>query len=162
VSVPGVPDAGVPGEYRVPGGLLEKLMAAVRPEFRADVLAFDAGDPVFGSPACMAGGCARPASSQGLCLGHEGRWRREGRPPLEEFAATTPAEFTRSSLLHCRAPGCGYGVAAMNLCNRHARHWIKAGRPAIDSWVDALPPALAVAGRGVECPAARLPGLGAA
>jgi len=50
VSVPGGPDTAESGEYRVPAGLLEKLMAVVRPEFRADVLAFDAADPVFGSP----------------------------------------------------------------------------------------------------------------
>ena len=148
MSVPAGPDAG---EYRVPGGLLEKLMAVVRPEFRADVLAFDAADPVFGSPACMVGGCGRPSSSRGLCVGHEGRWRSCGRPPLEEFAATTAAEFAQSALLHCRVPGCGYGVAAMNLCNRHARHWIKAGRPGIDGWLGALPPGLAAAGRGREC-----------
>src|SRR6266704_1554581 len=126
-------------------------MAVVRPEFRADVLAFDAADPVFGSPACVVGGCGRPASSRGLCVGHEGRWRSCGRPPLEEFAATTAAEFAQSALLHCRVPGCGYGVAAMSLCNRHARHWIKAGRPGIDGWLDALPPGLAAAGRGREC-----------
>ena len=62
MSVPAGPDAG---EYRVPGGLLEKLMAVVRPEFRADVLAFDAADPVFGSPACMVGGCAPPVQQPG-------------------------------------------------------------------------------------------------
>ena len=126
MSVPGGPDTAESGEYRVPGGLLEKLMAVVRPEFRAEVLAFDVANPVFGSPACMVGGCGRPASSRGLCVGHEGRWRSCGRPRLEEFAATTAAEFAQSALLHCRVPGCGYGVAAMNLCNRHARHWIKA------------------------------------
>ena len=154
MSVPVGPDAG---EYRVPGGLLEKLMAVVRPEFRADVLAFDAADPVFGSPACMVGGCGRPSSSRGLCVGHEGRWRSCGRPPLEEFAATTAAGFAQSALLHCRVPGCGYGVAAMNLCNRHARHWIKAGRPGIDGWLGALPPGLAAAGRGRECAVPRCP-----
>ena len=62
MSVPVGPDAG---ECRVPGGLLEKLMAVVRPEFRADVLAFDAADPVFGGPACMVGGCGRPSGSRG-------------------------------------------------------------------------------------------------
>jgi integrase len=151
VSGPGGPGAAESGEYRVLGGLLEKLMAAVRPEFRADVLAFDAADPVSGSPACMVGGCRRPARSRGLCIGHEGRWRSSGRPPLEEFAAATAAEFARSGLLHCRVPGCGYGVAAMSLCNRHARHWIKAGRPGIDGWLGALPPGLAAAAGGREC-----------
>jgi integrase len=144
-------DAAQPGEYQVPGGLLGKLMAAVRLEFRADVLAFDAADPVFGSPACMVDGCGRPAHSQGLCLGHEGRWRSRGRPPLQEFAATTAAQFAHSTLLQCRVPGCGYGVAAMSLCNRHARHWIKAGRPEIDGWLDALPADPATAGQGREC-----------
>ena len=62
MSVPVGPDGG---EYRFPGGLLEKLTAVVRPEFRADVLTFGASDPVFGSPACMVGGCGRPASSRG-------------------------------------------------------------------------------------------------
>ena len=34
-----------------PAGLLEKLLAAVRPEFRADELAFGLDDPVFGGAA---------------------------------------------------------------------------------------------------------------
>jgi integrase len=151
VSVPMEADAAQPGKNWVPGALLEKLMAAVHLEFRADVLAFGAADPVFGSPACMVGGCGRPAHSRGLCLGHEGRWRSRGRPPLQEFAATTAAQFAQSTLLLCRVPGCGYRVAAMSLCNRHARHWIKAGRPEIDGWLDALPAGLAGAGRSREC-----------
>ena len=59
---------GGPGrEPGRPAGLLEKLLAAVRPEFRPDVLAFGPGDPVSvdrparspdaGAPA-VSGGCA--------------------------------------------------------------------------------------------------------
>ena len=46
------PDATGAGRHRVPAGLLEKLMATVRPEFRADDLVFDPRDPVSaGRPA---------------------------------------------------------------------------------------------------------------
>ncbi len=47
------------GQYRAPACLLEKLMAAVRPEFRAGVLTFDPRDPVFGGPPCAVPGCSR-------------------------------------------------------------------------------------------------------
>ena len=35
-------------------GLRARLIAAVRLEFRADVLVFDPRDPVFGGPPCQA------------------------------------------------------------------------------------------------------------
>jgi integrase len=73
-----------------PAGLLAKLIAVVRPEFRSDVLIFDPRDPVFGGPACAVGGCVRAARAQGLCPGHHQRWwRTEGRPDLARFIATT-------------------------------------------------------------------------
>jgi len=55
------PDAAGAGQYRDPAGLLEKLMAAVRPEFRADELAFDPADSVFGGAVCQVTGCPRTA-----------------------------------------------------------------------------------------------------
>jgi hypothetical protein len=72
-------------------GLLGKLMAAVRPEFRADELVFDPADPVFGGGVCRVDGCARTARGHGICQGHRNRWASEGRPDLEAFiAATSP------------------------------------------------------------------------
>ena len=56
---PAVPDRQARGHRGMPAGLLEKLMAAVRPEFRADDLVFDPRDPVFGGAACVVGGCSR-------------------------------------------------------------------------------------------------------
>lgn len=64
------------------GGVLEKLMTAVRPEFRRDDLVFDPRDPVLGGPACMASGCLRPARALGLCWGHHQRWVSAGKPDL--------------------------------------------------------------------------------
>ena len=69
-------------------GLLGTLMAAVRNEFRSEVLEFDADDPVFGGGRCRVAGCERHARGQGLCQGHRLRWVHAGRPDLDVFAAT--------------------------------------------------------------------------
>src|SRR5439155_3131085 len=68
-------------------GLLGKLMAAVRPEFRVDVLAPAADDPVLGWKVCAAAGCDRPAISANMCAAHRRRWRRLGRPDTAAFLA---------------------------------------------------------------------------
>ena len=80
------------GEYPAAcrAGVLEKLVATVRPEFRADVLVFDPRDPVFGGACCGVAGCVRTARAHGLCSAHHRRWwRKEGKPDLERFIATT-------------------------------------------------------------------------
>jgi hypothetical protein len=69
------------------GGLLESLMAAVRPEFRVDVLVPPADDPVLGWKVCGATNCDRPASSATMCAAHRRRWRRLGRPGAAAFLA---------------------------------------------------------------------------
>ena len=56
-------------------GLLEMLLAAVRPEFRVDVLIPDPDDPVLGYKLCEVEGCDRPVHERVLCTGHSGRWR---------------------------------------------------------------------------------------
>jgi integrase len=120
-------------------GLLAKLMAAVRPEFRRDVLHFDADDPVFGGPRCGVPDCVRPVRSRGLCLGHHARWRQFGQPDLEEFTATTSARFAREVLACCQASGCRYGVMGHGLCGRHLSGWRRAGRPDLPGWLATLP-----------------------
>jgi len=72
-----------------PVGALEKLFAAVRPEFRADLIDIDAADPVFGGPPCRVAGCPRPGRAHGLCKGHRDRWAAAGRPDVAQFAAAT-------------------------------------------------------------------------
>lgn len=86
-----------PGQHPASAGLLEKLLAAVRPEFRRDVLVFAADDPVFGGAACRVGMCGRVSfSSTGLCNAHYQRWSKQGRPGLEGFStATSPLTGAR-------------------------------------------------------------------
>ena len=50
--------------------LAERLDAAVRPEFRVDVLVPAVGDPILGTPACMVPGCVHSSRYGGLCLAH--------------------------------------------------------------------------------------------
>jgi len=52
------------------GRLLEKLMAAVRPEFRASIYLPGPGDPVLGAGPCTVPGCDLPGKEHGLCSAH--------------------------------------------------------------------------------------------
>jgi hypothetical protein len=105
VSRPGSPEAG---QHSASAGLLEKLVAAIRPEFRRDVLVFAADDPVFGGTACRVGMCGKVSfSSTGLCNAHHQRWAKQGRPDLEDFSAAT-SPLTGARFRGCDdAPGSG-------------------------------------------------------
>ena len=121
-----------PGAYP---GLRARLIAAVRVEFRADVLVFDPRDPVFGGPPCQAAGCERPARERGLCLAHQRRWLDAGQPDLAGFAATTGAHwYGHRPLASCEVPGCRYGRDSRGLCGRHVKRWRKAGQPDLVPW----------------------------
>ena len=125
---------------QVPGGaspgLLGKLMAAVRCEFRSDVLEFGPDDPVFGGAACRVAGCARTARGRGLCQGHLHRWADQGRPDMAEFAISTDPRWRRQRPnQRCRVPGCGYGSERGGMCGLHAQRWQRAGRPDLDAWL---------------------------
>jgi integrase len=134
----------VPGR----GGLLARLMAVVRPEFRADELVFDPADPVFGGALCRVGGCGRTARGHRLCQGHWHRWAGEGRPDLETFAAATDPRWRKHApLMGCDAPGCGRGVARQGLCNRHAPAWERAGRPPLATWLAGIPETMPLPGQ---------------
>lgn len=137
----------------VPDGasLLGKLMALVRPEFRAEVLVFDAEDPVFGGGACRVPDCRRHARSRGLCQGHHLRWTKQGRPDIGEFAAATDPRWARQRPnLGCKVPACGYGSARGGMCQLHAQRWERGGRPDLNAWL-ADPPAVKQPAAGATC-----------
>jgi integrase len=133
-----------PGEAAGPGrhGLLEKLVSAVRPEFRGEVIPVDPADPVFGGPPCQVNGCTRTARVRGICLGHYHRWKHEGCPlPVGDFIATADPDLRgHRALQPCDAPGCGYGRRGAGLCTIHHAAWLQAGKPALPAWLDELPP----------------------
>ena len=75
------------GQVAGRSGLLEQLMAIVRPEFRTDIYIPAPDDPVFVADQCAVGDCDRTAVSirRGLCNAHAIRFRKRGRPPMEDF-----------------------------------------------------------------------------
>lgn len=127
-------------EARVPG-LLEKLVAAVRPEFRSAVLVFDSADLVFGAAPCAVADCGYPGRTRGLCTAHNQRWMHAGRPELTEFIThVSPHRKGHAPFKSCRAPGCGFGVSRTGLCQRHDGAWRRAGQPDQDAWLARYPP----------------------
>ena len=153
MSDPGGRGAAGTGQRRASSGLLEKLMAAVRPEFRAGVLTFDPGDPVFGGDACRVPDCGRTARAIGMCYAHHQRWINAGRPDPGTFAASGEAAgpwFGHAPLTGCTVPGCGFGAARRGLCPRHMNRWLRAGKPDIAGWI-AGQPAVAPGARQAAC-----------
>ena len=121
-------------------GLLERLLAAIRPEFRAGEPVFDPGHPVLGAKPCLVTECVRPVHANELCHAHRQRWARVGRPEVRAWAAVAGPLRKDAPLTSCRAPGCRYGVARRKgLCARHAAAWLRAGMPDLRGWLDRLP-----------------------
>ncbi len=126
----------VDGCAGIRAGLLEKLMAVVRPEFRVEVYVPAPGDPVFRATKCAVVDCDRAARQQGLCNGHLIRWRHRGRPALAEFLADPgPAVRGSNELASCAVDGCRYGVTGRRLCSKHHDRWTRVGRPDLAGWV---------------------------
>jgi integrase len=131
-------EAREPGAYP---GLLAALMAAVRPEFRSEVLGFDPRDPVFGGPPCLVGGCERPARHRDLCQWHYNQWLARRPPDFEAFVAAADPEWRPKSMpVACRVPRCEYAGRALGLCEGHYKRYLRAGRPDIGAWIEAGPP----------------------
>jgi integrase len=123
----------------VPAGLKAKLVAAVRPEFRAVVLTFDADDPVFGGPVCRVASCGRLVLAMGLCGAHHGRWKAAHRPDLDDFTASTSPRWRGQQYQSCQVPACQYASSAHGLCQNHYRGWTRAGRTPLTVWVGTQP-----------------------
>jgi len=117
-------------------GLLAKLMAAVRPEFRVDVLIPGSDDVVLGMGVCKVAGCPRALHAAGMCVGHFNRWKRQGRPELERFVATTnPQLVGRTTPRTCEVSGCRQGRHGKGLCPQHEAAWRRAGQPELQAWL---------------------------
>ena len=119
-------------------GLLEQLMAIVRPEFRTDIYIPAPDDPVFVADECAVEDCDRTAVSirRGLCNAHAIRFRKRGRPPMEDFlAAPGPPVRGRRPWLPASWMAADTARGARNgLCSRHRDRWDRAGKPGLATW----------------------------
>ena len=133
-AVPPLPSTAAPG-------LLRKLVAAVRPEFRMDILVPERGALVFDTAPCKVAGCVRQPRTRGLCKGHYNAWQQDGRPDIDVFvSAASPEGLGRKELTVCAVQGCRYGGARRGLCVRHQGFWERSGNPDRDAWLAALAP----------------------
>jgi integrase len=122
-------------------GLLGKLMATVRPEFRVDILVPERGGLMFEAAPCRVVGCVRQPRTRGLCKGHYNAWVQEDRPDLDVFVTTvSPEGFGRKELTACAVPGCRYGGTRRGICVRHQGFWERAGKPDRTRWLAGLAP----------------------
>jgi hypothetical protein len=115
-------------------GLLGKLLAGVRPEFRVEVYLAHPDDPVMGR-LCRVSDCDRSWTEGGLCSSHGRRWRARGRPAMAVFLADPgPTLNGRRDLTPCSVSGCRYGSSGSGLCMRHRSAWTRDGRPDPVGW----------------------------
>ena len=129
-----------PGPAPGGGGLLARLMAVVRPEFRVDILVPGPGALIFNAEPCQVAGCLRMPWTRKLCRGHYYRWKQDGRPDMEVFAASAcPDLLGRKELTGCVVTGCRFGGARRGLCVRHHGFWERAGKPDRPAWLASLP-----------------------
>ena len=136
---------GRAGRREAPGpvprpGLLAALLAAVRPEFRGEVIPVDPADPVFGGPPCQVDGCTRAARLRGICTGHYQRWATKAacRSGTSSRRRTRPCTGTG----RCRpatSPDAVTAASGQGLCGAHHSAWTRAGRPALPAWLGTLP-----------------------
>ena len=121
-------------------GLLARLMAVVRPEFRVDILVPEPGALIFNAGPCWVAGCLRMPWTRKLCRGHYYRWKQDGCPDMEVFAASTCPDLPgRKELTGCVVAGCRFGGARRGLCIRHHGFWERAGKPDRPAWLASLP-----------------------
>ncbi|MEV8632644.1 tyrosine-type recombinase/integrase [Streptosporangium sp. NPDC051023] len=119
-------------------GLLERLVAVVRPEFRAEVFHPPKNSPVFFQGICRIPSCPTAISfaAKELCQGHYQRWKASPGSDLEAFVAEEDvATLARMTILSCAIRGCQRARKAHTLCHRHVLAWAAAGRPDVETWV---------------------------
>ncbi len=121
-------------------GLPARLMAVVRPEFRVDILVPEPGALIFNAEPCRVAECLRMPWTRKLCRGHYYRWKQDGCPDMDVFAASAcPDLLGRKELTECVVAGCRFGGARRGLCVRHHGFWERAGKPDRPAWLASLP-----------------------
>lgn len=131
--------SSAPADGRAPG-LLEKLVAVLRPEFRGEEVLFEPDDPVFGSPLCSVPGCARGSRSRGLCIAHHTRWIYAGQPDLAEFTAAAKLVRQLDPVPACAVEACNFAADINGLCHSHEAAWERLGCPQLPGALALLAP----------------------
>lgn len=110
--------------------LLDKLLAAIEPEFATAVgwtldgglLVFPQAHPLLGWNQCVIPDCKKSrTSADGVCASCHARWTRLGRPDRAEFLATPKGLERMVGVQPCAVLGCGrpWKTKRTQLCLAH-------------------------------------------
>lgn len=115
-----------------------QLASLLRPQFASTVILVDPSDPVTGGPICVAANCDRVAVHKSMCNRHYQRWDEQGRPDVQEWAASVTVN-TRwlQEPRKCSVRSCMRGMCEHGLCHSHDARWQSAGQPEPQAWIDA-------------------------
>jgi integrase len=117
-------------------GLAAQLTVRLRPMFAEPVILVDPSDPVIGGPQCIVAACERLAVLEGKCSAHHRRWIEDGRPDIDAWAASAPANRRwLQQPTKCAVPTCRRWRREFGLCHSHAVRWDRQGRPDLTSWI---------------------------
>lgn len=127
------------------------VAAAVRPEFRVEVLEPAPDDMVLFGPGCSVDRCRGTSNrrTDPLCPAHQRQFneRGDGRSVREWICAAREDGGPRE-LAHLRLPqpclvgGCPRSRVNVGMCGSHWQRWLKAGRPSVDAFVATVPCAI--------------------
>jgi hypothetical protein len=116
--------------------LAAQLKARLRPMFAQPMILVDPSDPVIGGPQCTVASCERLAVLLGKCVAHHRRWIEDGRPDVEAWAASAPANRRwLQQPSKCAIATCRRGRREFGLCHSHATRWHQQGRVDLASWI---------------------------
>lgn len=122
-------------------GLLAKLMATVRPEFRPEIVIPAPGSLVFNTEPCRIDKCERQRTVKGFCKSHYKRWLDQGRPELESFLASPgPLPVGDGPLAACTVTWCRFGSARRGLCVSHHGFFSRSSETDVIKWLATLSP----------------------
>ncbi len=117
-------------------GLAAQLEARLRPMFAEAVILVDPSDPVIGGPQCIVAVCERLAVLEGKCSAHHRRWIENGRPEVEAWAASAPANRRwLQQPATCAIATCRRWRREFGMCHSHAVRWDQQGRPDLERWI---------------------------
>jgi hypothetical protein len=107
-----------------------RLLAAITTQFAATVrwtpeggvVTFPQDHPTLGWKMCVIAGCGKACTmASGLCQGCWCRWKRQGKPPIEEFTAQPKSYLRTPGVQPCTVPGCQrpWKTKRVPLCQAH-------------------------------------------
>lgn len=151
------------------------VAAAVRPEFRVDVIEPAPDDIVLFGPGCSVEGCDGTGNRRAdpLCPAHQRQFneRAAGRS-IQAWVGASEAQGGPRVLVHlrapqpCRVPGCPRSRLSVGMCRSHWQRWVQQARPDVETFVAATSPTFRdrphqPAGSCAvgDCPFARMPTL---